>query len=297
MWIDDVGCEQWGLVTWEQGVEQLGKSGFKRWIDAGRVRKVRPRIYVAAGAPPAWERELLAACLEAGGVAAARSAARLHGFPYVPSIVPEVVVADGRHLHIAGARLHRTNFLPSHHIEIVRRIPTVTPPRAMVDISACLGDDTVWRILNEAERLRRFTFEEVRQCLDEMQARGRRRIAHLRPLLDLCMEGPNGDSQPEVRIVRWLLEAGIRRPQQQLWVVVNGRRYCVDSAWLPEKVGLEYDGWAVHKMRMRFDGDRDKIGELEIGGWLIIPVTSAMSRQTVVDKVRRALALRSTSGR
>ena len=39
--------------------------------------------------------------------------------------------------------------------------------------------------------------DEIR--VEEVQARGRRRIAHLRPLLDLAMEGPAGDSQPEVR--------------------------------------------------------------------------------------------------
>ena len=167
----------------------------------------------------------------------------------------------------------------------------------MVDLSARLGDATLWRVLNEAERMNLFTFEQVCDCLVEMQARGRRRIAHLRPLLDLAMEEPAGDSQPEVQVVRWLLNAGIRRPQQHYWVVVNGKRYCIDDVWLPEQVGLEFDGWAVHKMRIKFDGDRDKIGELEIAGWLIIPVTSAMSRETVVDKVRRALAARSTFDR
>jgi hypothetical protein len=230
-------------------------------------------------------------------VAAGRTAARLHGFPYVPSIVPEVLVADGRHLHVAGARLHRTNFLPSRHIEVVRGIRTTTPARTMVDLSAGLGDETLWRVLNEAERRNCFMFDDVTLCLGEMRARGRRRrIAHLRPLLDLCMEGPNGDSQPEVRIVRWLLDAGMPRPQQQVWVVVDDRRYCIDAAYVAQKVGLGYDGWDAHRMRIAFDGDRDKISELELGGWLISPVTSAMSRQTGVDKVRRALACRSTSG-
>lgn len=296
MWIDDVGTGQWGLVTWEQGVEAVGPDAFKRLVKAERVRRLRPGVYAAAGAPPSWERDLLAACLEAHGVAGGRSAARLKGFPYVPSIVPEVLITDGRHLHLEGVRLHRTNFLPPHHVEVIQGIRTTTGPRTMVDISGLLGDDTVWRILNEAERRGCFTFDAVRICLDEMQARGRRRIAHLRPLLDLAMEGPTGDSQPEVRVVRWLLDAGVRRPRQQLWVVVNGRRYCLDAAWLPEKVGLEYDGWDVRRMRLKFDSDRDKIGELEIAGWLVIPVTSAMSRATVVSKVQRALASRSTFG-
>ena len=296
MWIDDVGTGQWGLVTWEQGVEAVGPDAFKRLVKAERVRRLRPGVYAAAGAPPSWERDLLAACLEAHGVAGGRSAARLEGFPYVPSIVPEVLITDGRHLHLEGVRLHRTNFLPPHHVEVIQGIRTTTGPRTMVDISGLLGDDTVWRILNEAERRGCFTFDAVRICLDEMQARGRRRIAHLRPLLDLAMEGPTGDSQPEVRVVRWLLDAGVRRPRQQLWVVVNGRRYCLDAAWLPEKVGLEYDGWDVRRMRLKFDSDRDKIGELEIAGWLVIPVTSAMSRATVVSKVQRALASRSTFG-
>ena len=296
MWLDDVGTEQWGLVTWDQGVEAVGASAFKRLIEAGRVHKSRPRVYVAAGAPACWERDLLAVCLETGGVAAIKAAARLEHFPYVPSIVPEVLVLGDRHLKVEGARVHRTNFLPPHHIQVVRGIRATTPARTMVDLSAGLGDETVWRVMNEAERMRLFTFDQLRICLDEMQARGRRRIAHLRPLLDLAMESPKGDSQPEVSVARWLLDAGIRPGRAQFWVVVNGRRYCIDRAWLPEMVGLEYQGWDNHKMRIRFDGDNDRIGELEIGGWLIIPVTSAMSRTAVVSKVRRALASRSTSG-
>ncbi|MBV8960149.1 MAG: hypothetical protein JOZ37_16225 [Actinobacteria bacterium] len=297
MWIDDVGCGQYGIVTWDQGVEHVGIDAFKRLIKAGRVRRHRSGIYVAAGVPASWETDVLSACFASGGVAGIKSAARLKGFPYVPSIVPEILVADGRHPRMDGVRLHRTNFLPAHHIEVVRGIPATVPARTMVDLSAGLGDETLWRVLNEAERLRLFTFKQVATCLDEMQARGRRRIAHLRPLLDLCLEGPNGDSDPEIRTVRWLLDGGIRRPQQQYWVVVNGQRYCIDAVWLPEKVGLEWDGWDAHRMRMRFDGDRDKIGELEIAGWLIIPVTSAMSRETVVGKVRRALTARSTFDR
>jgi len=296
MWLDEVGTEQWGLVTWQQGVANEGESGFKRWIADGRVRKVRPSVYAAAGAPESWEREVLAACLQADAVGGGRSAARLKGFPYVPSIVPEILVAAERRLRIEGVRVHRTNFLPPHHIEVVRGIPTTTGARTMVDLSGLLGDETVWRVLNEAERRRCFTFDAVRICLDEVQARGRRRIAHLRPLLDLAMELPTGDSQPEVTVLRSLLDAGVRMPEQQLWVVVNGKRYCIDLAWRPEKVGLEYEGWDVRRMRLKFDTDRDKIGELEIGGWLIVPVTSAMSKATVVDKVQRALASRSTSG-
>lgn len=296
MWLDDVGTEQWGLVTWDQGVDAVGPSAFKRLISAGRVIKTRPGIYVAAGAPASWERDLLAVCLEADGVAGLKSAGRLKGFPYVPSIVPEVLVLGDRHVRIEGARVHRTNFLPPHHIEVVRGIRTTTAPRTMVDLSAGLGDETLWRVMNEAERLKLFTFKQLSVCLDEMQARGRRRIAHVRPLLDLAMEQPTGDSPPQVKVVRWLLDAGIRRPETELWVVIDGKRYCIDAAWRPEKVGLEYDGWAVHKMRTKFDSDRDKISELEIGGWLILPVTSAMSRRTVVDRVRRALASRSTSG-
>jgi hypothetical protein len=135
--------------------------------------------------------------------------------------------------------------------------------------------------------------------LCDVRRRGRRRVAHLAPILDKCLAvGEKSDSEGELWAVRTLMKAGFRRPEQQIWVVANGRRYCIDVGYSPEKVGVDFDGyWAHGTTRSAFDYDRVRVSELELAGWLMLPVTSTTTASELVDRVGRALARRSpTSG-
>ena len=101
-----------------------------------------------------------------------------------------------------------------------------------------------------------------------------------------------GGSDRELELLSWFEQAGLPRPVQQLWVVAGGKRYCLDYAWAPAKMGLEYDGWDDHGQRLAFGYDRERRTELELAGWLILQVTSRHSRRKVVDWARRGLEQR-----
>jgi hypothetical protein len=137
------------------------------------------------------------------------------------------------------------------------------------------------------------TVAELVACFDELAGRGRRRVAHLRPLLEARRVGFHpGANDGELRVLDWILSRGLLRPVQQLWVVANGSRYCLDFAWPAGKVGLEWDGWDDHGTRRAFDEDRVRRNDLELAGWLILQVTSRTPRPVVLDWVERALEQR-----
>ena len=200
----------------------------------------------------------------------------------------------GNEVRLDGVRIHRSNFLPPHHLTVVDNIPTTIPARAAVDASAVMGDDRLGPLLDEGERLRLWTYAEVHQVFLELQARGRRRIAHLRPILEERLDGfTPGDSDFEVVVRTWIVEDGLPEPVSQLWVVTQQGRFCLDLAYPPPfKIAIEPDGWDSHRGRGRFSSDRSKIRALELAGWLVLPYSSDIPRYVVVREVRDALRQR-----
>jgi hypothetical protein len=298
MWWGPIAEGQHGLVTWDQGVEAVGPDRMGSEIRAGRLVRERPGVYAVAGAPRSRQRDVLAVCLTTGGVASHRSAAWLHGFG-LTSFRPEITTLPGARVRLPGVLAHRSTVLPPEHLTVVSGIPCTTPARTALDMSARLGDESLELMLHWVHQHRIVSYAEVIEVLGELRRRGRRRVAHLAPILDKCIgAGEKSESRGELWVVRTLVGAGLPVPAEQIWVVANGHRYCIDVGYVPERVGIEFDGWGAHGVtRSAFDGDRDKISELELAGWLMLPVTSATTSSVLVDRVQRALALRRpTSG-
>jgi hypothetical protein len=299
MWWREFGERQLGLVTCAQGVELVGKRCFFHAVEQGYLVRDRPGVYVIAGVPRSKERDLLSACLSADAVASHRSAAWMERFPSVASLRPEITTSPASRVRLAGVKAHRSTYLPPEHITIVEGIPCTSPARTAVDLSAVLGDDSVKRMLEDANHHGILSYADVVAVMRAVRVRGRRRVAHLAPILDhLLAVGDKSQSRGETWVVRTVVKAGMRRPTQQIWVVTKAGRYCIDVGWLPEKVGIDFDGWWAHgQTRSAFIGDRDRISELELAGWLMLPVTSATTASVLIDRVQRALAQRSpTSG-
>ena len=297
MWWGEIAEQQYGLVSWAQGLEAVGKTRLWSDIRAGRLVRDLPATYVVAGAPWSKRRDLMAACLASDGAVSMRSAAWLEGFP-VTSLRTEITTTSDKRVRLPGVKAHRSTYLPPEHLTIIDGIPVTTPARTAVDISACFGDDTLTDILSEAERKKLFTFAEVATVLTDVRRRGRRRVAHLAPVLDYLMGADRGDSEGEDWAARTLRAAGLGGFQRNVWLVANGLRFCVDILYMPHKVVVEYDGYDAHgRLRTAFDGDRDKLAELELAGYLVIPATSKTTRTVLVDRVKRALdQRRPTSG-
>ena len=294
MWWREFGERQLGLVTWEQGVAAVGHDAMVRTVRSGALVRDRPRVYVIAGVPWSRERDLLSACLAGEGVASHRSAAWMERFPGITALRPEIMTTPDKHVRLEGVRAHHSNFLPPEHIVTVDGIPCTTPARTALDMSTLLGDESLKRMFNRVHMQGITTYAEMVDVLGDFRCRGRRRVAHLAAILDECLAvGEKSESGGELWAVRTLVKAGFRHPDQQIWVVANGKRYCIDVGYSPEKVGIDFDGWWAHgTTRTAFDYDRSRAGELALAGWLMIPATSATTASELVDRVGRALAQR-----
>jgi hypothetical protein len=290
---------QLGLVTRVQACTALTENQIEHRLATGRLEAVRHGVYRVAGSPETWEQHLLAACL-AGGVGAAvsfRCAAWLWqlGSPERPDEL-EITVPRGRRARLPGVIAHDTRVVGRLHFTRLGPIPITTPARTLCDSTAYAPDWVVERALDDALRRRITTLRNVTRVFVDLATKGRRRSTIMRAVLDDRLPGfQPGDSQPEVRIATWLSAAGLPKPVQQHRVRVGNRTYRMDLAYPVEKIDIEYDGWETHRQRGPFDENRDRDAILEVdAGWLVMRFTSKSGRATIVERVAKALANRST---
>ncbi|HEX2064037.1 MAG TPA: hypothetical protein VHE80_06415, partial [Acidimicrobiales bacterium] len=236
-----------------------------------------------------WTMQLHAATLAGDGVASHRSAARLLGLP-VPAERVEITVPLGRQVRLPGVVAHRSNLLLPSLITTVDGIACTTPERTLIDLTSVLMPSTCERAVDEAVRRRLGTYTSLDGCYRLMRRRGRRRVTVVQDVLSRRLGGVEpGDSEWEMRIAGWLVEAGFGPPEQAFWTVAGGERFCLDLAYPAARVAVEFDGWESHRLRGRYDADRRKWRRLELEGWTVLPFTSICTRKEVVDDVGLAL--------
>lgn len=289
--VDAIGTSQYGLVARRQLLAFLSPDEIEGWLSDRRLVPVRPGVYRLQGAPPCWEQRLLAVCMASQAVASHRSAARVWGLGGVAALRLEVTVPVGRVVRLQGVRAHRSTLLGPEFVAVHRGIPVTTPARTLIDLSAVASPPRVSDAVDEALRLRLLTLEELRACFDVMAGRGRRRVAHFRPILDAREPGYDpGDSALEARVARWMTVSGLPAPVRQHPVLVDDRRYRIDLAYPEPRIAIELDGWADHGTRGAFDRDRQRGNDLELAGWTVLRFTSRSARKDVVRTVRAAVA-------
>ena len=287
---------QFGLVTRVQGVDFFGRGEFERRVArADFVRLVRG-LYRVAGVPTSPEQTLFASTLIFGGPASHRASAAIRGFDRYDQIRPEVTIhgTTGSRTRDLGHKthIHRTNFLPDSHIELVRGIPTTTAARTICDLSVFLGASSLGRLLDDAKRRGLVTYEAVAECRNELRRRGRRRITVVDEMLDdRGVDFDPGDSEPELDLRLWLEDAGLPPVTQHL-VVVGGKKRRLDLAYPRPKVAVEYLGLAGHTLPSRVIDDSQRTTELQLAGWFVVLITKGTGRRRAVEMVREAIELR-----
>ena len=101
-----------------------------------------------------------------------------------------------------------------------------------------------------------------------------------------------GGSDPEVRMIRAVIAAGLPRPVQQHRIRLGGRSYRLDGAYPEYRVALEYEGFDFHTSRTAFDDRYERDRALRLADWLVVYVTNRTSPSRIVGDVRTALELR-----
>jgi hypothetical protein len=287
---------QYGVFDLDDALGHVTQRQVEHAVETGRIESIftNSGTYRFNGTPQFWEQLLFAASRTTRGWASHKSAARVWGIAYVPAERIELLVPENQVVRLEGVRAHRSNRIPPHHLTTYAGIPITTGARTLIDLSAVLSDTTLERAIDDALRRNITTVQELHACFNELAGRGRRRIAHLRPLLEARVPGFHpGANDGERRVARWVVEAGLPKPMQQVWVVAGGARYCLDFAYPWWKIGWEWDPWDTHGIRRAFSYDRGRRDDLELAGWLILQFTPDMARRVVIDRIRKAIALRS----
>jgi very-short-patch-repair endonuclease len=286
--------QKW-LLKQEQVLEHLSWDQLKHALRRDELVTVFPRVYKPWGAPEWWEQRLLAACWSFDAVGSHRSSARVHRLNGVPAVRLELTVPWPRQVRAQGVLVHSSKLLLPEFVTEVDGIPVTAPDRACLELSAVCSATPLEKAWESAKVAGLVDAESLQRTAIRMQARGRRRMQTVWALLerwDPSLDMKDLDLQ--MRTWQWMVADETEPlPEIEFWVVINGERYRLDFAWPRLKVCVECDGWEYHGLRRKFRSDRDKTTELELAGWLVVLVTSDMSREVVLDRIRRALALRS----
>ncbi len=290
---------QHGLVHRTQVLTSHTPRQLDRLVAQGHLVRVQPEVYRVGGAPDGWEPALMAAVLAAGdgAVASFRAAAHLWGLAGFWETPPvEITTPTRRRVRLRDVRVHDSGTLDGIHVQRRRSIPVTSVARTLCDLTACCWPNQIGRALDDALRRKLVTLGRLRSVYADLATRGRRRSTVMRTLL--AERSPSfhpGGSDPEVRMVRVLIGAGLPAPVQQHRVRIEGRTFRIDAAYPDQLVALEYEGFEFHTGRTAFDDRYERDRLLRTSGWLLVYVTSRTTDAQLVRDTVRALTDRGLS--
>jgi very-short-patch-repair endonuclease len=289
--LQQIGRRQLGLVTRADVSRHLDDAERRTALRRGWLIPFRPGVLVFAGAARSWHQGVLATVLGAGpsAVASHGTAAalwELPGFPQNSRTSLEVTVPRGRRPRARGATLHTTQLLEPQHRTVRDGIPVTSAVRTVCDLDGRVDERRLGEIVDELLVRGIVTVARLREAHGAL-ARGPRPSRTLGLLLaERGPEWDDADSRREARLVDWLVAAGLPRPVQQHVV----GRYEIDLAYPEQRVFIEYDGFAGHGTRTRFDRDRRRDNTLQLSeGAIVLRYTSRSTREQVVREVTAAL--------
>lgn len=280
----ELASRQDGLVARHQARSHLTRKQLEGRLASGRLRVVRRGVYRFAGVPSGARVDLRAACLAAGpaAVVSHQSAAELWSLRGVVSERPELTVPTPMWPRLPGVRCHQSSRLPASHVTAISGFPVTTAARTVADLASQLSPRFLGALVDQCLRRRIADLAELRAVHDELVGRVAG-LSVLRMVLDVRQPGfEPGESAGEVETAQLLVDAGLPRPVAQHQVVAGDTVYVLDLAYPQQRLGIEYDGWEVHRTRSAFEHDRARDNALAAAGWTILRHTAGMSPERLV---------------
>jgi hypothetical protein len=291
---DEAVVAQHGFLRREQSVAYFGEYGHRQKVANGELIREMRDVYRVAGVPASLAQNLFLATFVYGATGSHKGAGGLHGFErYANTVKAEVTVGPktGSRPRKRGidVTIHRSNYLPDWHIEVVQGIAVTTAARTICDLSRFLSASSLGKVVDDAKRRKLVTYQDVGTCRDELRARGRRRITVLDEILERRgIDFDPGDSHPEAKLRTWLEDAGLH-PVVQHPVIVAGKKRWLDVAFPEERVAVEYFGIDPHALAERVIDDSQRTSDLQLAGWLVVIITKGTGRRRAVEMVKEAL--------
>jgi hypothetical protein len=267
-----IASGQWGLVTRAQALRAgLTKDQMSDRCLGGRWRRVASGVYVIAGAPGAWQRDAMAACLAgpAGTASSFFTAAALHR-AWRPPVLPHVSVPHGTSARMRIAKVHRGHLDP-RDVMRVDGIPCTTPARTIIDAATVLARDPLGELVDDVLCRKLASAPFILEVADRSAVRAGMPL--LREVLDAWSSTIKPGSPAEVRALRLLEQWGFGRAVTQHEVrrpdgTLIGK---LDLAFPAFRDGAEYDSVRFHNPR-RWAHDEARYAELHAAGWHVAAI-------------------------
>jgi len=232
--------------------------------------RILPGVYLAANAALTWSAWAHIAVLAAGpeAVLIGETAAQLR--QWTPARLPITVAIppDRRHLLRTDAIRVVRLAIPDSERVVVNDLPTTTRLRTAVDIAHLMPLVQAQPILDRMLVLDTVQLSELTAAVDASRRAG---SAQARALMRSAADLAAAESERHAR--RVLREAGITGWTPNHAVTVRGGRTIkVDLALKRLQIAIEVKGWIFHSKSDRAKGDDDRITDLQLAGWFVIPV-------------------------
>jgi very-short-patch-repair endonuclease len=198
----------------------------------------------------------MAATLATGGALSHHSGGALHELPVSDNGLTRVTVtgrARKPRIDAHRADLHPRDRTTRHGI------PVTTVARTLVDLSHSLDDESLHRVVREAQFRGVFDEARVKETLT------RRPSARLRTYLGVTTLT---QTELEDRFLRLCRRHRIPTPATQY-----GTKPRVDFIWHDQRLVVEVDGWEAHRTRVAFQQDRTTTNALQLQGLVVLRYT------------------------
>ncbi len=285
--VADLAESQLGCATKAQAVAcGLTHNQVHQRIRAGRWEWAGSRTFTFAGAPPSWEQQVMAGCLDLGpqAVVSHRSAAALHGFDgFVREPVEFTLPRAARN---RGARwsVHTTTSLPLIDRVRVGIFPCTSAARTIVDLARHAREAELERAIDTAVRNGLTSPIFLRKRLAELRGPGRHGVT----VLDRLMLDSGGHTPLERAFLRMVRLAGMPTPTCQRRFTAHGRTVArVDFCFDPPRVVVEVSGQRGHSSPSERAKDARRRNELQSKGFVVLEFTY----DDVVKRPRYVLAM------
>ena len=244
----------------------LSRRGLARAVATGRLRFVRPDLYVT---PEPRDDELLhQAVVRLDAAVSHESAALLWGIElaFRPAQPRVTVPRDRGGAAHPGVRVHRRDLGP-HAVEVRGGVRVTSVLQTLLDLCRVLPRAEAVAAVDAALRQGLVTVEDLTAALRALPpGRGRPKVARALQLVD-----PRSGSVLESLCRVLLHEQGLPAPVTQLVVRHQGRWVGrVDFAWPGAMLVVEVDGFAFHSGRAEYRRDRRRVNALQAAGWVVL---------------------------
>ena len=205
-----------------------------------------------------------------GAVVSHRSAAELWGLISGFTAPIHITASSGRRQR-KGILLHRSN-VPDDERTEVDGIPVTTVPRTILDCAPAMSERRLERLINEADVLRLYDHLSLPTLLHRYPRRPGSRA------LWVALNKRNAGatftrSDLEELLIELADELGLRRPETNVVLEIDGETFEIDALWRAERVAVELDSREFHLTPLAFERDRRRDRKLSAAGWRPVRIT------------------------